>query len=208
MVQKAKRETIEHNVEFDKLKDHFENLLTVPVKSASNTDYDKECEQKFNDERQKLKGVKGNIKISGAEIKAIVRKLRNGKAVGHQGVSNEMIKYSGSNEIMEAIAKLFEIIINDDVMPENMNIGELIVIPKDVYGDLSSVDNIRPITISDSIAVIFENYFVNIFREVKTDDNQFGFKPMASVMQSCSLHFQISSKILTKSKEDRVCCLL
>jgi len=45
-------------------------------------------------------------------------------------------------------------------MPTNFNIGKIVPIIKDPRGDSSSVDNIRPITFSDTMTTIFETYFL------------------------------------------------
>ena len=54
------------------------------------------------------------------------------------------------------------------------------VILKDINGDTSSLDNVRPITISDMIVVIFENYYLARFQNIPLDDNQFGFRKSSS----------------------------
>jgi len=65
-------------------------------------------------------------------------------------------------------------------MPASLNKDMLRVILKDCYGDHSSTENVRPITVSDSIALIYENYFKIILRNIPIDSNQMGFKSRAS----------------------------
>ena len=87
-----------------------------------------------------------------------------------------MLKYAEGETIPRIIAKIMEILINTPTMPDSFNVGLLKVILKDVFGDVTSVENIRPITISDVLAIIYENYFKEVFRGVSTDENQMGFK--------------------------------
>ena len=91
-----------------------------------------------------------------------------------------MLKYAEGETIPRIIAKIMEILINTPTMPDSFNVGLLKVILKDVFGDVMSVENIRPITISDVLAIIYENYFKEVFRGVSTDENQMGFKKQAS----------------------------
>ena len=58
------------------------------------------------------------------------------------------------------IAKYLQLIINSKFVPTNFNVGKIVPIIKDVRGDLSSLDNVRPITLSDTLATIFELYFL------------------------------------------------
>ena len=92
--------------------------------------------------------------------------LKNGKAIGKMGVSNEMFKYAGTKRIPNIISIIFELLISENLMPSKMNMGKLIVLVKDKNGDLASVDNIRPITISDAIAVTFENFIIKTFKKI------------------------------------------
>ena len=57
--------------------------------------------------------------------------------------------------------------------------GEGIIVPviKNRHGDLSSLENYRPITLSPVISKVFENFLLEVYSKfLCTDDLQFGFK--------------------------------
>ena len=62
-------------------------------------------------------------------------------------------------------------------VPNNFSLGVVVPILKDKYGDLSSVDNYRPVTLSPTIAKIFESVLLIKYGDyLYSDDRQFGFK--------------------------------
>src|ERR1043165_8896345 len=62
-------------------------------------------------------------------------------------------------------------------VPAAFGWGVVIPIPKDRNGDLSVVDNYRPITLSAVISKIFETALLDKFSiNMRSDDLQFGFK--------------------------------
>jgi hypothetical protein len=66
-------------------------------------------------------------------------------------------------------------------MTTNFNIGKIVPIIKDPRGDYSSVNNIRPITLSDTLATIFEIYFfLKLNATIDLSPEQFGFRSYSS----------------------------
>jgi hypothetical protein len=130
---------------------------------------------------EQIRAVRGRQKVKIEEIAKIINKLKNGKAPGPMGVRNEQFKYAKLDKVSEAIALIFETIINNGIMPTIMNVGILNPIVKDQGGDITSTNNTRPITISDTIANIFEQYcMAHIGDGIATHELQFGFKKNAS----------------------------
>ena len=73
---------------------------------------------------------------------------------------------------------LFSIMLNHACVPNAFGYDIVIPIVKDKRGDLSSLDNYRPITLSPVISKIFESMLlVKLSLHFNTDDLQFGFKP-------------------------------
>ena len=68
-----------------------------------------------------------------------MKKLKNNKAVGVLGVGNEAFKYCEDHRLAEIIATCFEIMINTNVMPKSMNMGNLVTILKDIKAKEGSV---------------------------------------------------------------------
>lgn len=61
-----------------------------------------------------------------------------------------------------------------------MNRGLIVPIAKDAKGDLTSINNVRGITLSDVISIIFELYILEILnKKLKLDDRQYGFRQHA-----------------------------
>ena len=62
-------------------------------------------------------------------------------------------------------------------VPNNFSLRVVVPILKDKCGDLSSVDNDRPVTLSPTIAKIFESVLLIKYGDyLYSDDRQFGFK--------------------------------
>ena len=56
------------------------------------------------------------------------------------------------------------------------NVGKIVPILKLNTGPTDSINNIRPITISDSLSNIFEKYILQSMNDqIKLKENQFGF---------------------------------
>ena len=72
-----------------------------------------------------------NFKIDENKLVNIINKLPNNKAVGYNKISNEMIKYGISPQLIKLIKLMFETIKNNDVMPKNFNKGLVKMLVKD-----------------------------------------------------------------------------
>ncbi|RNA33339.1 RNA-directed DNA polymerase from mobile element jockey-like [Brachionus plicatilis] len=63
-------------------------------------------------------------------------------------------------------------------MPKNFNIGMVKLLVKDQTKDPNDINNLRPLTISESWAIIFEKIILEeINRTLSLKSNQFGFRP-------------------------------
>ena len=95
-----------------------------------------------------------------------------------------MFKYTKGAPIDELVARLFEVIINNKIMPNNINVGIIMTILKDQTGKNDAIENTRPITISDAIACVFEYYILEHLNKIRTNDRQFGFKKNGSTQHA------------------------
>jgi hypothetical protein len=82
--------------------------------------------------------------------------------MGNSGVINEMIKYSKGTKMENIIRNLTEVIIGTGITSDRINLGRVIPIIKINQLSNDNLNNIRPITISDSISNILEKY---LFKE-------------------------------------------
>src|ERR1043165_1305591 len=72
---------------------------------------------------------------------------------------------------------LFSMILSHAYVPEAFGLGIVIPVVKDKRGDLSSLDNYRPITLSPVISKLFETVMLGLYSKfMDTADLQFGFK--------------------------------
>jgi len=114
------------------------------------------------------------------DIEKGVNALKNGKAAGADGLSKENITNSHPAIIVH-LKLLFNMIYLHGFVPDDFGNGITIPILKDKLGDVSSVDNYRPITISPVISKIFEYCLLFQFEgALESSYLQFGFKNNSS----------------------------
>ncbi len=146
-------------------------------------------DDKLEEEREKLRVANYEIRvretlshqdefmITESRINSILRELENGKTSGHLGVENEMLKYANSPTLTKIILHILNLIINEGKTSMLYNVGIIKPIIKDPNGDNTSVDNIRPITISDWISIIFEKITLShLMDKFNESPAQFGFR--------------------------------
>jgi hypothetical protein len=149
----------------------------------------------------------GTIRINELLVQDIIKGLKNNKLAGISGVTNEMVKYN--DDIMTPlITKLLEKMIIYHATPESLNVGLLFPIIKDDKESPSSTNNIRPITLSDTIAIIYECYILSVIeQQFQEHELQFGFRKNYSVNHAM---FTLRETILSyraKSKPVYACFL-
>ena len=124
---------------------------------------------------------RSQLKIDWATVGNIIRKLPSGKAAGFAGIPPEAFKHGLSIQLTALVTLILEKMINHNVMPHLFNLGQVKPIPKDNSSTVTDTSNIRPLTISDTIANIYEKV---IMHELESSwpniDNQFGFKSRSS----------------------------
>jgi hypothetical protein len=99
------------------------------------------------------------VEINEIWVEDIINNLKMNKAIGQAQVSNEMLKISSRNVII-TISEILNRMINENATPKTMNIGKLIPIIKNTKKSNDDITNIRPLTISDSMATIYEQYIL------------------------------------------------
>jgi hypothetical protein len=101
--------------------------------------------------------------------------------VGFSGVSGEMLKNGNNNQINKTLAYLMEWMINKATIPKFFNISILKPLIKDQTKPSDSLNNLRPLSISDLFTNIFEKLLLNFIRMDHVDHpQQFGFRSNAS----------------------------
>jgi len=167
-------------------------------KSFSNVYFDSYADDKlFGDSMTRLHDVisseSNNYNVFDIQdIQCALEQLKIGKACGFDGISKEHIMYSHP-VILVHLSFLFNMVYNHGFVPDDFGKGVTIPLVKDNLGDISNVDNYRPITISPLISKLFEYCVLNKFDYLLTSSElQFGFKQKSSCTQAIFLLRQVA----------------
>jgi Reverse transcriptase (RNA-dependent DNA polymerase)/Endonuclease-reverse transcriptase len=93
------------------------------------------------------------VRFSRMEIWNVIRKLKNGKAPGHDGITNDLIKLAGK-EILPYLMDLFNISIKEARVPKEWK--EAIIVPIFKGGARGLVQNYRPVSLTSAVCKIME----------------------------------------------------
>ena len=120
-----------------------------------------------------------NLPISPDEIMSAVKMLKNNKSPGIDEVLNEHIKCT-VQMLLPTYTKLFNIIFDTGVVPENWAVGNILPIYKN-KGSADLPENYRPITLLSCLGKLFTS-IINIRLKAYTEKydilchNQAGFR--------------------------------
>ena len=118
------------------------------------------------------------------DIVDAVNRLKLGKAPGFDGIVKEHIVHAHPS-IFVHLQLLFNMVYVHGYVPEDFDRGLTVPVPKDKLGDLTSAQNYRPITLSPTIAKLFEHCIVSKFaNSISSHELQFGFKNKSSCAQA------------------------
>ena len=168
-------------------------------------------EEKDKNEEEKLTKLINDFKekrtendfvhIKEENVRMIIKNLKNGKAVGFSGVSNEMLKHGNTKVINATITYLMKWMINSATIPKLFNISILKPLIKDPSKGSNQLSNLRPLSISDLYTHIFEKL---ILIEVRIDHcdhrKQFGFRGNASCSHATFILKEILNYNRSKNK--------
>ena len=126
------------------------------------------------------------------EIKTLPNNLNNGKAVGSNNVSNEMLRYCNSDKFRLVIIKLLELMINKAIAPIIFNLSILKPLIKCSTKPNNLLNNLRPLAISDTMPNLLESSLqLQLKKENIDKDKQFGFKINSSCKHTIFLMNQV-----------------
>jgi exonuclease III len=107
-----------------------------------------------------------NIEI--CEVQKAIKALKNGKACGLDGISNEMIKYS-QHVLTQPLTKIFNDVLSTGIYPSQWAQGYISPIYKS--GNPHDPSNYRGITITSCIAKVFNSVLNNRLEDYLTVNN-------------------------------------
>src|ERR1700690_652683 len=153
----------------NKFKEFYSNVYVNSADDANAVkNYNELCRTQF--------GINDASVVSIDAVEDCVKILKQNKAAGIDGITAENIINSHPCIIMH-LKLLFTMMLSHSFVPNAFGMGFVVPIIKDKCGDVSSVDNYRPITLSPVISKVFESLLLLKYSErMKTDDLQFGFK--------------------------------
>ena len=132
----------------------FSDLFATPVHNDNNRIFDNVINNWVRTKKNMIESSRQHIHVNEAERMEIMRNLSLSKSPGLAKVRCELIKYSAQSRSIYFITKFFEKLLILKVMPKNMNMGTIVPIIKDSKGSVTSIKNVRGITLSDVMSII------------------------------------------------------
>lgn len=165
----------------DKLKETFYDLFNNKIVENQNKEHEDKIKTEVEYYIDKIGKDSIDYELDASVLIMILKTLRNNKSIGHAGISNEMYKNAGEQYLPFLLKCIIEKIFQYGIIPKNFNIGKINPIIKDNKLPSDDLNNIRPITISDTLANIFEKVVLYELEKTQKDHElQFGFKRNSS----------------------------
>ena len=189
------KQNISNSISHDIFAKHFEKLSNAPNGSLidANTDPD-----------NSLNNAQLNMDITEEEVMFCVKRLKNNKACGFDGILNEFLKHSAV-KMVAVITSLFNLIFKSGKMPKVWAFGQISPIYKG-KGNTSDPNNYRGITVISCFAKLFTsiiNKRVCAFLEENSllGNEQAGFRKGHSTLDHLfALHCLIDIYLQKKKK--------
>ena len=122
-----------------------------------------------------------SIQLTIDELKSALKSTSTSKACGNDGTSLYMLHNCEPSFIEKIIYPLFINIFKLCILPTYLNITHIIPILKDNKKPTDTINNLRPIFISNPFAQVFERILLNKIPSIlNTHQNQFGYKNKTS----------------------------
>jgi len=167
----------------------YEEIFNKRTKSKID---EKQVEEKLNEYLEKAENEdNSNYSIPKKAFEDVVKSLSNGKSRGISLISNEMVKYCKSSLLRELLRITYEKMIRYAAMPKDFTTAIIKPLVKDAAQPSDSINNLRPIAISDVFAIIYEKIILIEIRKTRTEHKkQFGFKSNSSCAHAIFLVLQ------------------
>ncbi|KAL5260839.1 hypothetical protein ACHWQZ_G006766 [Mnemiopsis leidyi] len=152
-------------------KEHFTELLNPPLSSVNLSDLDNIPPQPSFDTLSCSDGPPTRDEISYS-----LKKLKNHKSPGVDGITNEQLKY-GESALVTQLECIFKKVWEEEAVPEDWLKGVIIVIGK--KGDTSICSNNRGITLRTTASKLFQMILLKRLHaglECLLQENQCGFR--------------------------------
>ena len=198
-LKKNRTELKEINVPTDQLINHYKKLFFVEDSSLSQDQIEISLKVK-NYSSAYLKPSKiPNFTVN--QLNKSLNELSNSSVKGFDQLSYQLIKKSITDASKKLLLLFYNSILTSVKIPHDLNIAIIKPILKDPNKNTDELNNIRPISISNTLSQILEKLIlINSAKLQTTHKTQFGFKANTS----CTL----KETILTTPREEQESKLL
>ena len=143
------------------------------------------------------------LQLSSSELKLALKQNNISKTIGNDGMNSYMLDncniYMKENIILPFFNQIFEF----GIIPLNFNVSHIIPIIKDKKKPSNLLNNLRPISISNTFAQTFERLILLKIPEINnTHNNQFGYKKKTSCTHAI---FAFKETIIKYLEENQIC---
>lgn len=185
---KAGKVISDPSAQLKRWKEHFSELLNPPAVEVDLSDLD---DLDPNPSFPYLGEDDGPP--TATEIEAALKKLKNFKSPGVDGISNEQLKY-GAAGLTDYLVALFSKVWSAESIPDDWSKGIIITVPK--KGDSSHCSNNRGITLRSTASKLFQIIILQRLQNGLEDllrENQCGFRKNRSCIDQiyslrCIIH--------------------
>lgn len=158
----------------DLWKDHYSNILN----SVTSESKRHSVENELNSSPEE-----SDFRVSPQNVYNAIHSLKLKKSSSGDGIVTEHLKYAHPSLIIH-LSLCFNSMFSHSYLPDSLMEVHIIPLVKNKCGDLTNVQNYRPIAIASSVSKVLERCILNSCSDLlSTSDNQFGFKQKHSTDQ-------------------------
>ena len=164
------------SIDIETLAQHYQKIFNRPLNVSD------EVINAVNDELNDV-SIENfrSINITMFDVNLALKLTNSSNTIGNDGISARMIKNCNNKFTTSSIFYIFRFIFHYGVIPAEMNITHIVPIKKDKSKSINDIKNLRPISISNTLAQIFERIMMMKIKSIyNTHDNQFGYKNKTS----------------------------
>ena len=185
------------NINIDILADEYSKIFNFKAETDHNLN------RRVSDTIAITKDLeKCEIKVTKAEIMLAISQMEQSNVCGDDGISTNMLTNCPEEFLNKYIVFLFKFIFKHNIIPDNMNVTHIVPIIKDTKKNNDDINNLRPISISNVLAQVFERILLNKLPELyKTSENQFGYKKNTSCTHALFAFKETICHFNSKGKE-------
>lgn len=150
---------------------------------------------------------KRDISFTSKEVKRVINSMHRGKSPGYDGLSIEHLRHAGVH-LPRVLSLFYNLCLCHSYLPEELTKTIVIPIIKNRTGDVSDMNNYRPISLATILAKVLDGLLNNILnKHIKLHEAQFGFRNGLST-ESAILCLKQAVQYYTDRKTPVYACFL